>query len=175
MTTWGRAAEFLGFQVVWIICAIGAARGSSLPAVLAALTFVAAQVVLGRRASALLAVSLASAALGALVESLFAATALIAYAAPWPATHLAPLWIVALWFAFGATLPATRQLLGDRPFVKAAGLGAIFGPLSYVAGESLGAVALGTPRSAVLAALCVAWAGLYPAVLALAGRLDPPR
>jgi hypothetical protein len=50
-------------------------------------------------------------------------------------------------------------------------MGAVGGPLSYLAGEKLGAIELTQPVQA-LAALAVAWAIAMPLLMWLASRLD---
>lgn len=170
---WRRLFEFAGFQVVWIICALGSANGQSWPAVLATLAFLVLLIATGRPPRMFLGLALASAVTGAVVESAFAASGLMAYQASWPSTALAPVWIVALWAAFGATLPTTADLLGNRPWGKAALLGAVFGPLSYVAGEKLGAVAITASPLLAFGVIAIAWAGIYPALIALARRAVP--
>ena len=53
---------------------------------------------------------------------------------PWP-----PLWLVAIWLLFATTLNQSLRWLQHR-YLLAAILGAIAGPLSYLAGERLGAL-----------------------------------
>ena len=57
---------------------------------------------------------------------------------------------------------------------RAALLGAIGGPLSYYAGQRMGAVAFGFGLGPTLAVLAVIWAGLFAALQGLAGRLKGP-
>jgi len=83
---------------------------------------------------------------------------------------LAPGWILALWALFATTLNASLRWLKGRP-VLAVSLGAVVGPLSYVAGVKLGAVALVEPASGY-AALVVEWAVAMPVLMALADRFN---
>ena len=52
---------------------------------------------------------------------------------------LAPYWIVALWMLFATTLNVTFRWLQPRPALAAA-LGAVFGPVSYIAGAAVGVI-----------------------------------
>ena len=86
---------------------------------------------------------------------------------------LAPYWIFAMWMLFATTLNVSFRWLHNRLWVAAL-LGAIFGPLSYLGGSSIGAVTLIEPIAA-MTALCVAWALLMPGLLLLAQQLDGTR
>ena len=55
--------------------------------------------------------------------------------------------------------------------VLASVMGAIFGPLSYLAGERLGAIQLVDTRSSILA-LAVIWAVVMPTLVHAAARFD---
>ena len=163
---WRVAAEFAAFQAVWLACALGAARGSNVPGLLAASTFIALQVLRQPSRPAILAM-LASGIVGFVVESLLAGTGVLRYAASWPSPHLAPAWIVALWMAFGITLATTARLLTAHALPKAGILGAVFGPLSYVAGAQLGALDFAAAGWITVSAVAAIWALSFPGLLAL--------
>ena len=83
---------------------------------------------------------------------------------------LAPYWIIAIWMLFATTLNVTFRWLHDR-LLLAALMGAVFGPLSYLAGSASGAVELVNPATA-LTSLAVAWSLLMPGLLLIARQLD---
>lgn len=113
-----------------------------------------------------LAISLA--VLGLLLDSLWLKLGLISYEMQWPFSFVAPVWIMMLWFAFGLTINHSLAWIFDY---KIAGvlMGAIGGPVSYLAAEKFGAVTLNNPVSA-FAALAFGWTlvmvlivtGLFP-------------
>lgn len=160
-------AEMIGFQVVWLASALGAAAGAALPGITAAAAFLALQIATARPVRPMLAVVGAAAALGLAVESLLAAAGLVSYAAPWPLQGVAPAWIVGLWAAFGSTTPAMARLFGNVGWPALAAVGAALAPLSYLAGAGLGALSL--PRGAAAAAIAVgvAWAIALPLLVRL--------
>jgi hypothetical protein len=164
-------AEFAGFQAVWLACAFGAAAGLAWPGIAAAAVYLAAQLATAGNARATGAAVLASGAVGLALESVFAASGLVHYAAPWPGTHLAPAWMIALWLAFGASLGVTSRLLGERATLKAALLGAIGGPLAYYAGARIGALTPGEPAWIAYGAIACAWAVVFSGLIALFRRL----
>ena len=158
--------ELAGFQIVWLASALGAAQGSSAPGVITALVFVALQLVAERSARMLLSGGIAAIA-GAGLETLLARSGLVSYAAPWPGPGIAPLWIITLWLAYGTTMASTVRLLGARPFLNATALGAVFGPLAYIAGARIGALSLSDPLLWTCAVLALAWGILLPMLVAI--------
>ncbi len=158
---------FAGFQIVWFASAIGAGRGSPWPGLIAAIVFLGTHLALARdRARQGVAIA-ASGLTGFACESLLAAAGLVTYAAEAPGLFLTPLWIITLWMAFGATLSAMRNLFGSFLYAKAAAFGAMLGPLSYLAGERFGALALAPPAWPALLALAAVWGLALPALLCL--------
>jgi hypothetical protein len=169
---WRDIAEWLGFQLVWLVCALGAQRGLNWPGIAAAAVFTAALGLKRWPRTDLVAVA-ASGVLGLIVESGFAASGLIRYAAPWPVTTLAPAWIIALWIAFGATLGGVRQLLGPQWRVRAALTGLVGGPFSYWAAARLGALEIVAAPWAAYLAIALIWGIALPLLLSVRQRLAP--
>ncbi len=163
------------FQLVWLACAIGAARGVAWPGVaagLAALVAIGACAPDGRCVATL---AVLCGALGLVAESALAATAVLVHAAPWPIPGLAPAWIVALWAAFAITLAPTLRVLGAAAIAKSALLGALLGPLSYLAGERLGALALAAPIGSGLVVLAATWGLAMPLMMWAARTCEAQR
>lgn len=153
---------FAGFQLVWLICAVGAGRGASTPGIAAAAAFIAAQVACSRRAGATALTVAVAGLIGFCAESLLAAGGLVHYAAPWPSAHIAPAWIVALWMAFGTTLGTMEEALGRHQIATSAVIGGVFGPISYVAGARIGALTLPDASNASLIAVAAIWGMALP-------------
>lgn len=166
--------DVAGFQLVWLCCALGAANGTAAPGVAAAVTFVIVKLVRSGGVAAQAQMMFAAGLGGVLVESVFAATGLVRHAAPWPSLLLAPLWIVSLWIAFGATLGTLRAMLGRRGRLLAPLLGAILGPASYWAGTGLGASTLSQPAATSLVVIALLWAAALPLLLLVERRLGKP-
>ncbi len=108
--------------------------------------------------------------LGLVFEPLLVASGAIHYAgeaggpANWPTA-----WIGALWLQFGTLFRYGLWWLAGRPVLGLL-LGAVGGPLTFVAGERLGAVTLGEPRSLALVLLALVWAVALPLLAATAAR-----
>lgn len=161
---WRSLAEWAGFQAVWFACALGAAQGLNWPGVAAAALFLLVTLA-GRGWSRPLVVAvLASGAFGAVGESLLSATGLLLHAADPAMPGVAPAWIIALWLAFGATVPAMQALLGSG-LRRAALVGAVAGPLAYVAGARLGALQFPAGLWPAVAAIGLIWALALPLLM----------
>ena len=93
----------------------------------------------------------------------------VAYPSGYFNASLAPYWIVTMWMLFATTLNSSMRWLKGRRLLAAV-LGAVAGPLSYLAGQRLGGMEFVEPRAA-LAFLAVGWAAVMPLVVTLAERL----
>jgi len=103
-----------------------------------------------------------AAVLGYVADSTLALSGLLAFP---PGARLgapSPVWMVALWMNFAATLGVSLKWLQSRPFIGTL-LGAVGGPLAYWAGQDLGALRIaGWPG---LAAVAAVWAAATPLLL----------
>lgn len=88
---------------------------------------------------------------------------------PW----LCPPWIILMWMQLGTTLRYCLRFLQGRP-VWAAVMGAVAGPLSFYAGERMGAVVIHTDSVFAVTSLAVVWTLAMPAMMWLARPLPAP-
>ncbi len=160
----GRLTNFAMFYLGWFACVMGAGDGQLWlgPSVVAALLLIhlfmnAAPV---QEARLILMIGI----FGFAVDTLQASAGLYAFtrtsAAPW----LCPLWMVAIWMIFATTLNASMSWLAGR-YRLAAVLGALCGPVSYVAGARLGAIELPAHAGLSLVGIAVVWACVMPSLL----------
>ncbi len=161
--------NFVAFQAVWFSAVVGASKALWWPGPLAATVFAIAHLLSPMRIRGdgfLIAVALL---LGAVVDSAYAFSGTLTYAAPFPSEHLAPLWILALWVGFALTLNHSLAYLAHRPLFATVA-GAIVGPISYwSAGRAFDAVTLGDPLWRSVLALSFGWA-IAMLVLSLVAR-----
>lgn len=153
--------NFLGFQVVWVLSLLGAARGFAWVAAASLLVFATWHLTTTTTLRADLATAAFATALGIAVDSLFIRWHVLSYAAPLPSDGFAPFWIVGLWIGFALTLNESMRWLHGR-YMLAALLGAIGGPLSYLAGVRLGAAELQSAPQVAVPVLALAWAVAVP-------------
>lgn len=158
------------FQMGWFACVLSAARGMAWIAPVAAAAVLVWHTGHARRPRRELALVGIALLVGILFETVMVqldyleATSGVLY----PGT--AAYWLVALWALFATTFNVSLRWLRARLWLAAV-FGAVGGPLAYLAGARLGALAL-DPMDAAVAALALGWAIATPALLWTARRLD---
>jgi len=160
----------LAFQAGWWAVVLSAARDVAaigLLVVTLVLAWHLARVRPGRAEAALIA---GAALIGLVFDSLLLATGWVAFAGGALFGVLAPLWMVALWANFAATLNVSLRVLRAWPWLAAL-LGGLGGPLAYWGGAGLGAMSLVEPLPALLV-LAAGWAVLTPLLFRLATWLE---
>lgn len=165
-----KLANFLAFQLGWFACVLGAAYDRPWAGTAIALAVVGWHLTRAPRPHAELVLVLIAAAIGVLWDSALVALGWIDYPNGMLIDGTAPHWMVALWMLFATTLNVSLAWL-KRSLWLAAGFGALGGPLAYLAGGKLGALAFVEPAAA-LAALAVGWALLTPLLIVIARRYD---
>jgi hypothetical protein len=149
--------QFFAFDIVWLICAWSSPRPSAaLWSGAVAVPFMAASVwaasmdaksdpaAFRLRTSGKI---LAAAAIGYAVDSGLFALGYFVLRTPEGnevSANLAPLWLAFLWVGFATTLTGALSWLSSRPVLTLT-LGAVAGPVSYLAGASFGAFAVKGP------------------------------
>lgn len=167
------AISFAAFQAVWLVTAFTAAAGLAWPGVCACALFIGYRLASehGRFGSLLPAAAMS--VCGMIAETLLSMSGLMTYAAHWPSGSLAPLWLVALWAAFGMTARLVRDLLGANHSLRYALAGLIAGPASYAAGAWIGALQPQEPLLLTYGLIAAIWAFAMPAMMALLPRSEP--
>jgi len=155
------------FQAGWLACVIGAAHGLPWVGLAAVAAAIALHLGLAARPAAELRLVAVAVGLGALFDSALLSTGWVSYPSGVLAPIVAPYWILAMWALLATTLNVSLAWL-KRSLPLAAILGAICGPLSYLAGARLGGIALIEPVGSLFL-LSAGWAAAMPA-LALAAR-----
>jgi len=177
-TSSGRLlVDVVCYQLGWFSCVLGAAHHHAWAGVTAAVALTVFHLALlesparqWQEIRLVVAVMVA----GLLVDGTLSALGWVRYPQGQPAPFVPPVWMLCLWMLFATLLPGALAWLRGRP-VLAALLGALGGPLAYLAGERLGAIALGEGVAPLvgLAVLAVAWAVVIPLLVRLSERLVP--
>lgn len=82
-----------------------------------------------------------------------------------------PIWLIILWFCFGATLNHSLCFLKNSKILQVL-VGAIIAPLSYLAGHQLNAVDFGLSVLTTYLVLSVIWAVLMVSLFYIKSLLD---
>ena len=162
----GLIKNFIGFQIGWFACVVGAAQGYPLVAVAVASIIVILHLLRDNNLYSELCLIISAVFIGIIWESLLLASGWLAYASSGVVSVFAPIWLVAMWALFATTINHSMAWLKNRYFLALL-LGAVFGPLAFIAGESLGAVVF-LDRTMALTLLAAGWAVLMPLLLLLA-------
>jgi hypothetical protein len=162
--------NFAAFQVAWFACVLGAANDVALAGALTVAVAVAVHLMLARRWRPEALLVLTVTAIGLCWDSALVSLGLMSYPTGNFAPGLAPHWILAMWALFATTLNLSMGWIKGRP-VLAMLLGAIGGPLAYLAGHRLGGVEMAEPGLA-LAVQGLGWAVMMPLLARLAERLN---
>jgi hypothetical protein len=167
-STLRMVANFMLFQLAWFAAIIGGASGWSWRAALPAVAVVLLHLGLNRsiwRKEVWLIVSVTL--LGLIIETIFISLGALHYAGREAGVVMPPLWILALWLAFGTLPNGSLRWLQGRMVLQIV-LGAVLGPLSYVAGVRLGAATLGVPEWVSIGVIAVGWGLAMPIMFKLA-------
>lgn len=166
--------NYVGLQIGWLACALGAARGYPWVGLLVVAGHLVIHLLWTQNRRREIVFLLLVALLGTAVDSAQKAGGLLNYAsdAPWP--WLAPLWITAMWVLFATALTTSLRWLQGRVWLAAA-LGAVFGPLSYVAGERLDGIGFNYGFWFTVLAMGVIWAVAMAGLAVLAKALVSDR
>ncbi|MCX7717223.1 MAG: DUF2878 domain-containing protein [Candidatus Sumerlaeaceae bacterium] len=157
--------NFLLYQAGWWACVLGAAQGQLLwgPAVTALALAAHFAWVSERRGREAIFVAAAGVA-GAAVELFFMASGVYRLTAAASGLWWTGLWALSLWAMFAAAYDGMLRWLHGR-YGLAAVLGAVGGPLAFLAGQALGAITLNSQWLYGLLPLGATWAVLAPLLL----------
>lgn len=160
-----------GFQIGWLACVLGAAQGLPWLGPLVALPVLARHLRAAARPAAELALLALAGLAGLVLDSALVLAGRLRFAEGVLLPGLAPYWMVVLWMLFATTFNLGLRWLRARPALAAA-LGAVGGPLAYLAGARLGAAQALEPAWLTHLAVGLVYAIATPALLLAARRLD---
>lgn len=155
-----KLVNFVLFQLGWFACILGAAHGYVSWAVLFCLAVAAFHLWQSSEPMQEGMLLLKILALGIFADTLLLQTGSLVFESKGLVPSLSPIWMWSLWVILGCTLNESMSWLRGR-YVLAAVLGAITGPLSYLAGVKLGAATWGNETQA-LVLLGLIWATAMP-------------
>lgn len=157
------------FQLGWFFCAYGAAHDMPWLAFLVLPPIVIWHLSHARQQRQEARLMLAMMLMGLVLDQSLLSMGMLSFPDSGLPRGWLPPWMLMLWLLFATTLNVslrwTRASLGLRVL-----LGAVGGPMAYLAGEHLGAIRL--PHEASVVAIAFAWAVAFPLSILLASRYD---
>ena len=133
-----KSFNIIGFQLNWWACVLGVQNGYTYLGPISMILFLIIHIAFTEKKWSEINFIITIGFLGAIVDTTFLLTSLITYQGL-TFSYFAPFWIIAMWLGFSATINHSLAWLDGRWFFAFL-LGAIFGPLSYIAGLKFGAV-----------------------------------
>jgi hypothetical protein len=168
-----KLINFVLFQLGWFACILGAAHGYVTMAVLFCLAVAAFHLWQSREPMQEGMLLLKILALGIGADTLLLQTGSLVFESKGLLPGLSPIWMWSLWVILGCTLNESMSWLRGR-YVLAAVLGAVVGPLSYLAGVKLGAASWGNETQAIVL-LGLIWAIAMPLLFWWAAKVPQQR
>jgi hypothetical protein len=162
--------NFTASQAGWFACVLGAAHGLPLAGTAAAAAIVALHLAASRRPMLEFRLVALAALIGGAWESAIVSLGLMGYPSGTFAAGFAPHWIIAMWALFATTLNGSMAWMRGRP-LAAMLVGAVGGPMAYLAGDRLGGVEL-TQGWVALGVQGLGWSVIMPLLTAAATRYD---
>ena len=149
--------NILGFQLSWWACVLGVKNELPYLGPACMLLFLGIHFIYLKSNLLELKLVVAFAVFGTLVDTGIAISGLLSYNGLYAQNIiLAPLWITAMWGGFCATVNHSLSWLKEK-WVSSFMLGAIFGPLSYIAGEKFDAITFHSSLMSICIALAIIW------------------
>ena len=155
--------NFSTFHLGWLACVAGAANGLAVEGSSVALLLIGLHLYRTPLWRTELHLILAVALVGLIWETAFLSQHWVLYAGQTHTLGITPLWMLIVWGLFATTINASMAWMKGRRLVSMV-MGAVFGPMAFVAGEQLGAVVF-IERQLGLMALAFGWAILMPLVM----------
>jgi hypothetical protein len=162
--------NFIGFQVGWFACVLGAANDKELLGMIIALGIVIYHVVAQADSINELKLVLVAVVIGLFWETWVLNLDILHYPSHPEVLFWAPSWLTMMWALFATTINLSMGWLKGR-WVLSVLMGAVFGPLAFIGGEKLGAVVFLNSTLSIIT-LSVGWGLLMPLLLWIAERIN---
>ena len=162
--------NFIGFQVGWFACVLGAANNKELLGMIIALGVIIYHVVTQGDSRKELKLVLVAIAIGLLWETWVLNLDILRYPSHSELLFWPPSWLIMMWALFATTINLSMGWLKGR-WALSVLMGAVFGPLAFIGGEKLGAVVFLDSTLSIIT-LSVGWGLLMPLLLWIAERIN---
>jgi len=163
-----KIINFIFFQLIWFVCIIGAATNETHAAVAFSLLIILFHLYLTKDKKNELKILLLASILGFLFDGFLLKNELVLYANHGWSYSITPLWIIVLWMGFAITLNSSLSWLKKKIKLSVL-LGAIGGPLAYLAGEKLNAVTILSPNAIIV--IAIGWGIITPLLIIITNKL----
>jgi hypothetical protein len=160
-------ANYFLFQIGWFAVVLSAARGISWAGLLVVFLILALHLGTSSRRRQELRLLAAAAPVCLVLDSALIALGFFQPVRWIVRAPLSPLWMISMWINFALTFGGCMRWMIGRHAVSAL-MGAVGGPLAYLAGQKLGAIVLPENPVPSLVVLATAWMIVMPLLFLLA-------
>lgn len=164
----GVLIRVIAYNLVWVACVWGAAKGNEWIGPLVALVTVAVHIGASQHRLSETKLIALLAVIGLVIDSALMHAGILRFK---ESGFLVPLWFAALWPAFATLLNTALTWLRGRTLL-AVGFGAIGGPIAYYSGAKLSALQLHENLWLALTVIAIEWAVVTPFAIWLAQRCE---
>lgn len=162
------------YQAGWFACVLGAAHGFAWLGAGIGIALLIVHLGLCREPVKETATVLLIALAGSVLDSVQAFMGVFVFLSGYWNQWMAPFWITVMWLQFATLFHFALFWLSGR-YLLSAFLGAVGGPMAFLAGERLGAAIFPCSYRFSLSVLAVVWALVLPACVFVADRFKPAR
>lgn len=162
-------SNFVVFQLGWFACVLGGANQLPLIGSLVAAAIIIIHIMRAHEPVKEIKLLAAALAIGLLFESLLTLNGLSVYTSGVLAAGFAPYWMVLMWGLFATTLNVSMRWITALHLAWVSALGTFLAPLSYLAGERLGAIQFSDTTTALIW-IAIGWGILFPLLVLVARR-----
>lgn len=135
-----KIINFIGFQVIWLTCVFGAAKGYPLAGPLAMMAWLAIHFYINKKSIQIdLPLVVITASIGYLLDSILVLLGTISFPEQAQLGYPSTLWMIALWVNLAITIRHSLDWLNNR-YVLILIFGGTGGVLAYWAGVKIGAL-----------------------------------
>jgi len=149
------------FQALWFSAVYGSANKLLWPSVISLIILGVWQLNTNRRATSDYILIFVALIIGVIIDSFWIQMGIIEYFDKRPIIWLSPMWILILWAGFALTINHSMAWMKKHPLIPIL-CGLISAPLSYYAGQRLGAMTYKQDVLVVSAYIGLAWAVALP-------------
>ena len=145
------------FQITWFACVFGSAHNLVWPGLACCVAFTFWQLNPKRYDNTDIKLVIYACVIGLIIDTTWVQLGFIAYKQHWPYSAIAPIWIIALWVAFALSINHSLKWLHRHPILPSL-MGLLGAPLSYFAGQRIGAISFTGQPILTLCCLALTWA-----------------
>lgn len=165
----------LGFKICWWACVLGAISNQKYLGPLLVMLYLSIHLygVSSELRMSEINLLLIAGVFGTFIDSILLNSSILTYEGLYESIdYIAPPWITAMWIGFTATLNHAFNNIIKKYFTQFV-LGLVFGPIAYIAGESIGAIKFNPAYNfnLIIVVIAIVWGLSFPLLCWISNRM----